>query len=45
MTEVAFLSQLVARTGCRLLCDVSNVHVRAVSAQDESVGIPEALDL
>ena len=27
MTEVAFLSELSARTGCRLLCDVSNIHV------------------
>jgi uncharacterized protein (UPF0276 family) len=27
MNEVAFLSELVARTGCRLLCDVSNIHV------------------
>ena len=27
MTEVEFLTELVARTGCRLLCDVSNVHV------------------
>jgi uncharacterized protein (UPF0276 family) len=29
MTEVAFLNELVARTGCRLLCDVGNVHVSA----------------
>ncbi|MFO1185769.1 MAG: DUF692 domain-containing protein [Bauldia sp.] len=27
MTEVEFLTELVRRTGCRLLCDVSNVHV------------------
>lgn len=27
MTEVEFLNALVARTGCRLLCDVSNVFV------------------
>jgi uncharacterized protein (UPF0276 family) len=27
MTEVEFLSELVRRTGCRLLCDVSNIHV------------------
>ena len=27
MTEVEFLNELVARTGCRLLCDVSNVFV------------------
>jgi uncharacterized protein (UPF0276 family) len=29
MTEVEFLNELVARTGCRLLCDVSNVFVSA----------------
>jgi uncharacterized protein (UPF0276 family) len=29
MTEVEFLSELVQRTGCRLLCDISNVHVSA----------------
>ncbi len=27
MTEVQFLNELVDRTGCRLLCDVSNVYV------------------
>ena len=27
MTEVEFLSELVRRSGCRLLCDVSNIHV------------------
>ena len=29
MTEAEFLSELVRRTGCRLLCDVSNVHLSA----------------
>ena len=29
MTEVEFLNELVDRTGCRLLCDVSNVWVSA----------------
>jgi uncharacterized protein (UPF0276 family) len=29
MTEVEFLTELVRRTGCRLLCDVSNVHLSA----------------
>ncbi len=29
MTEVEFLSELVSRTGCQLLCDVSNVHLSA----------------
>lgn len=31
MTEVEFLGELVARTGCRLLCDVSNVYVSAAN--------------
>jgi uncharacterized protein len=29
MTETAFLAEVVSRTGCRLLCDVSNIHVSA----------------
>lgn len=29
MTEPQFLAELVARTGCQLLCDVSNVHLSA----------------
>lgn len=29
MTEVEFLNELVRRSGCRLLCDVSNIHVSA----------------
>ena len=29
MTEVQFLNELVARAGCRLLCDVSNVYLSA----------------
>jgi hypothetical protein len=29
MTETAFLNEIVIRTGCRLLCDVSNIHVSA----------------
>jgi hypothetical protein len=29
MTEVEFLSEVVRRTGCQLLCDVSNVHLSA----------------
>src|SRR6266571_2300145 len=29
MTEVEFLNALVDRTGCRLLCDVSNIHLSA----------------
>jgi uncharacterized protein (UPF0276 family) len=29
MTEVEFLTALVGRTGCQLLCDVSNIHLSA----------------
>lgn len=29
MNEAQFLTELVGRTGCRLLCDVSNVHLSA----------------
>jgi uncharacterized protein len=29
MCETDFLSELVARTGCRLLCDVSNIYLSA----------------
>jgi uncharacterized protein len=29
MTEVEFLGELVHRTGCRLLCDVSNIYLSA----------------
>jgi hypothetical protein len=29
MSEPTFLNELVCRTGCRLLCDVSNVHLSA----------------
>ena len=29
MTELKFLHELVERTGCRLLCDVSNVDLSA----------------
>jgi len=29
MTEVDFLNELVTRTGCRILCDVSNVYLSA----------------
>jgi uncharacterized protein (UPF0276 family) len=29
MNEVEFLAELVRQTGCRLLCDVSNVHLSA----------------
>jgi len=31
MTETQLLGELVARTGCRLLCDVSNIHVSGIN--------------
>jgi uncharacterized protein (UPF0276 family) len=31
MTEAEFLAELVARTGCRLLCDVSNAYLSAAN--------------
>ena len=31
MTEVQFLAELAARTGCQLLCDVSNVYLSAAN--------------
>ena len=31
MTETQFLTELVERTGCRLLCDVSNIHVSGIN--------------
>jgi uncharacterized protein (UPF0276 family) len=44
MTEPDFLSELVRRTGCRLLCDVSNVHLSArnmrYAAQEYLDGLP-----
>lgn len=46
MTEVEFLAELVARTGCRLLCDVSNVYLSAVNMSydpyDYIGGLPAA---
>jgi uncharacterized protein (UPF0276 family) len=41
MTETEFLSELVYRTGCRLLCDVSNVFL---SAHNMGYGAREYLD-
>jgi uncharacterized protein (UPF0276 family) len=33
MSELDFLNELVRRSGCRLLCDVSNVHLSAHNMQ------------
>ncbi|MEO8680274.1 MAG: DUF692 domain-containing protein [Vicinamibacterales bacterium] len=49
MTEVQFLNELVDRTGCRLLCDVSNVYLSGrnmgYDARQYLDGLPaEAID-
>jgi hypothetical protein len=43
MTETEFLGELVAATGCRLLCDVSNVHVSAANLGYDPYGYIDAL--
>lgn len=44
MSECAFISEIVRRTGCGLLLDVNNVHVASVNhggnAQDYILGLP-----
>lgn len=45
MTETAFLNELVARHGARLLCDVSNVHVSAHNLGYDARAYLEALPL
>jgi len=46
VNEVEFLSELVARSGCGLLCDVSNIHVSShnmgYDARAYLDGLPEA---
>ena len=43
MTEVEFLNELVARTGCQILCDVSNVHVSAHNMGYDPIDYIDAL--
>jgi len=43
MTETAFLAEVVRRTGCRLLCDVSNIHVSAHNMGYDSYGYIDEL--
>jgi uncharacterized protein (UPF0276 family) len=43
MTEVEFLSELVHRTGCQLLCDVSNVHLSAQNMGYDPYGFLDGL--
>jgi uncharacterized protein (UPF0276 family) len=41
MNEAVFLTELVRRTGCKLLCDVSNIHL---SAHNMGYGAIEYID-
>lgn len=43
MTEVEFLAELVARTGCQLLCDVSNAFLSAANMGYDAYGYIDAL--
>lgn len=43
MTETEFLNELVDRTGCQLLCDVSNVHLSGRNMGYDARGYLDAL--
>jgi len=43
MSEVEFLGELVNRTGCRLLCDVSNVYLSAHNMGYDARGYIDSL--
>jgi uncharacterized protein (UPF0276 family) len=43
ITEPAFLAEIVARTGCGLLCDVNNLHVSAHNLGFDPAGYLDAL--
>jgi uncharacterized protein (UPF0276 family) len=43
MTEVEFLNELVDRTGCQLLCDVSNVYLSAHNMGYDPYGFIDGL--
>jgi uncharacterized protein (UPF0276 family) len=45
MTEHEFLSELVHRTGCRLLCDVSNIWVSAHNLGFDPIAYVDSLPL
>jgi len=45
MTEVQFLNELVASTGCRLLCDVSNVFLSAHNMGGDAYAYLNALPM
>jgi len=43
LTEAEFLGELVARTGCRLLCDVSNAYLSAANLGYDAYAYIDAL--
>jgi uncharacterized protein len=43
MSELEFLNELVRRSGCRLLCDVSNVHLSAHNMQYDARAFVDGL--
>ncbi len=45
MTELEFLRQIVARTGCGLLLDVNNVHVSCVNHQNSATDYLDAFPI
>ena len=45
MTEVAFLSELVRRSGCGLLLDVNNVHVSATNHDFDATAYVDAFPI
>lgn len=45
MTEGAFLSELVARTGVRLLIDVANLHTNRVNRGEDPAAVLDAIPL
>lgn len=45
MSEAAFLTQVVARTGCGLLLDVNNVYISGVNQNYDPLGFMEQLPL
>ncbi len=45
LTEAAFITELVTRTGCGLLLDINNVHVSAVNHDHDALACLRALPL
>jgi hypothetical protein len=43
LTEAEFLHEVVARTGCRLLCDLGNAHVSAMNLGQDAYRYVDAL--